>query len=477
MCGIIGVIGHEDISHEIINGLTTLQHRGQDAAGVVMFNGNFKLKKGSGQVNEVFKTMDLSTLHGHCGLGHVRYSTAGSTDAVDAQPIAVNYPYGLAMVHNGNVVNFHELKKTLYEEHHRLLDTSNDVALILYTFASELEQKDLKNLKVDDIFDTVEEVQKKVKGAYSAMTIIANRGILAFSDPYGIRPLVMGRKYTDQGVVYAFASESTTFDYLGYELIRDLSPGEMVFIDTNHREHVRIGVKKKQAFCVFEYIYFAREDTKIHNRRVATERVRMGKQLAETFRKTGLKPDIVIDVPNSAYFFASGLAEDLEVPYRRGLAKNTHMGRSFITPNQAAREKMVKQKLNPILDIVEGKKVAVVDDSIVRGTTSKRIVKLLREAGAKEVYFVSASPPIKYPCIYGIDMSVKKEILASHYEIPEIAKYIGADAVVYQTLEDLKELYHDLPICHACFSGKYPTGATKEILNAIEREKMESNRA
>ena len=427
-------------------------------------------------VNEVFKDIDFKTLKGNCGLGHVRYSTLGSTDAVDAQPIAVNYPYGLAMVHNGNVINFKELKKTLYEEHHRLLDTSNDVALILYTFASELERKDLKHLKVDDIFDTVQEVQRKVKGAYSALTIIAKRGILAFSDPYGIRPLVMGKKYTDQGVVYAFASESSTFDYLGYEMMRDLRPGEMIFIDNNHHVYERIGEKKQQAFCVFEYIYFAREDTKIHNRLVATERVRMGKKLAETFKETGLQPDIVIDVPNSAYFFASGLAENLGVPYRRGLAKNYHMGRSFITPNQEAREKMVKQKLNPIKDIVQGRKIAVVDDSIVRGTTSKRIIKMLRAAGAKEVYFVSASPPIKYPCIYGIDMSVKKEILASNYEISEIAHYIGADAVVYQKLEDLQELYKDLPICHACFSGQYPTGVTKEILEDIEREKMESNR-
>jgi amidophosphoribosyltransferase len=476
MCGIIGVCGYKDVSHEIINGMSTLQHRGQDAAGVVTFNGNFKLKKGNGHVSTVFNDMLPDQLEGYCGLGHVRYSTMGSTDAVDAQPIAVNYPFGLAMFHNGNVINFKELRKYLYEEHHRLLDTSNDVALILYTFASELEQRDLKNLTVDDIFDSVDQVQKKVKGAYSAMTIIANRGFLAFTDPYGIRPLVMGRKLSDQGVVYAFASESTTFDYLGYEYMQDLSPGEMIFIDNNHQIHSRIGKTKKQAFCVFEYIYFAREDTSIHKRLVASERVRMGKQLAETFKKTGLKPDIVIDVPNSAYFFASGLAEGLEVPYRRGMAKNYHMGRSFITPNQELREKMVKQKLNPIRDIVVGKKIAVVDDSIVRGTTSKRIVKLLRDAGAKEVYFVSASPPIKHPCIYGIDMSVKKEILASHYEIDEIARYIGADAVVYQSLEDLETMYNDLPICHACFSGKYPTGITKELLEEIEEEKLGSNR-
>lgn len=476
MCGIIGVVGYEDVSHEIINGLVTLQHRGQDSAGMVTFDGNFRLKKGTGTVDNVFKHVNLNSFKGYCGLGHVRYSTIGSTEEVDAQPIAVNYPYGLAMVHNGNVINFNQIRKQLYEDHHRLLDTSNDVALILYTFASHLELKNLADLSVDEIFDTVQEVQHKIKGAYSALTIIANRGFLAFTDPYGIRPLVMGRKFTDQGVVYAFASESSTFDYLGYEMMRDLKPGEMVFIDQNRQVHTRIGKTKKQAFCVFEYIYFSREDTVIHDRLVATERVRMGKKLAEAFRKSGLQPDIIIDVPNSAYFFASGLAEELDVPYRRGMAKNHFMGRSFITPNQAEREKMVKQKLNPIRDIVQGKKIAVVDDSIVRGTTSKRIVQMLRDAGAKEVYFVSASPPIKHPCIYGIDMSVKKEILASHYEIDEISRYIGADAVVYQPLEALRDLYRDLPICDACFSGKYPTGVTKELLQEIEQEKLNSDR-
>ncbi|MCK5851408.1 amidophosphoribosyltransferase [bacterium] len=477
MCGIIGISGYKNIAPEIVNGLTTLQHRGQDSAGVVTFNGNFHMKKGNGLVSSVFSGYDMEKISGYCGLGHVRYATFGSTDEVDAQPIAVNYPYGLAMVHNGNVVNFKQLKKRLYEENHRLIETSNDVALILYTFAAELEKKDLKHLKVEDIFDTVETVQQLVKGAYSAMTVIANRGFLAFADPHGIRPLVMGRKFTDQGVVYAFTSESTTFDYLGYEIMRDLEPGEMIFIDNNKQIHSHIGKKKKQAFCVFEYIYFAREDSIMHKRLVASERVRMGVPLAKTFEKHGLNPDIVIDVPSSAYFFASSMAEELNIPYRRGFAKNPHMGRSFITPNQEQREMMVKQKLNPIRDIVKGKKVAVVDDSVVRGTTSKRIVQLLKDAGVKKVYFVSASPPIKFPCIYGIDMSVKKEILASHYDAEQICRYIGADEMIYQSLEDLKTMYQDLPVCHACFSGEYPTGVSKAMLDEIETEKLNSNRA
>lgn len=476
MCGVIGVFGYDNVATDIINGLQTLQHRGQDSAGLVIFNGTFKMHKGNGHVSTVFKNLPIDRFIGEIGLGHVRYSTIGSTEAVDAQPVVVNYPYGLAMVHNGNVVNFNELRRKLYEEHHRLLDTSNDVALILYTLATQLEKKDLRNLSVDDIFDSVQRVQEIVQGAYSAITIIANKGFLAFADPYGIRPLVMGRKFTDKGVVYAFASESTTFDFLGYELMRDLKPGEMIFIDNDRHIHSKIGVTKRQAFCVFEYIYFAREDSVIHNRLVASERVRMGKRLAEKFKKTGLQPDIIIDVPNSAYFFASAMAEELGIPYRRGLAKNHHIGRSFITPNQQEREKMVRQKLNPIRDIVCCKKVAVVDDSIVRGTTSKRIVEMLRKAGAKEVYFISASPPVKHPCIYGIDMSVKREILASHYDVEEIRRYLEADAVIYQDLEDLIDLYKDLPICHACFSGRYPTGASADVLEEIEKEKLKSNR-
>ncbi len=476
MCGILGVYGHEDVAPELIYGLTALQHRGQDSAGVITFNGNFKIKKGLGHVNTVFKDKNLERLTGTSGIGHVRYATMGSTDILDAQPYAVNYPFGLAMVHNGNVINFVQLRKSLYEDHHRLLETSNDVALILYSFASELEQKDLENLTVEDIFDTVEATQNRVKGAYSAITIIANTGFLAFTDPYGIRPIVLGRRYMDKGVDYVFASETTCLDYLGYEFVKDLKPGEAVFIDKKRQVHSRLCKKEKQAFCIFEFIYFAREDSIIHNRLVASERVRMGKKLAETMRKTGLEPDIIIDVPSSAYFFASSMAEELGIPYRRGLAKNNHIGRSFITPNQKEREEMVRQKLNPIRDVIKGKKVAVVDDSIVRGTTSKNLVRILKANGAKKVYFVSAAPPIKFPCIYGIDMSIKEEIIAAHYEPKEIARYIEADAVIYQRLDDLKELYSDLPCCYACFSGNYPTGVTNEMIDEIEREKLGSNR-
>jgi amidophosphoribosyltransferase len=474
MCGIIGIYGQDEVAQDLILGLTAIQHRGQDAAGIVTFQRQFHISKGLGLVNNVFDPSHLARLKGSCGIGHVRYTTQGRNEVLNAQPFAVNYPFGLAMAHNGNVVNFRKLRRDLYEEHHRLLETSNDLELILYTFASEMERRDLKHLDIDDIFATVAATQRRVKGAYSTITIIANRGFLAFTDPFGNRPLVMGRKFTPRGIAYAFASESTCFDYLGYELIRDLRPGEAVFIDPRRRVHTRICEHTEGAFCIFEYIYFAWEDSVIYGRSVAGERVKMGRMLARTFQESGLEPDIVIDVPMSAYFFASGLAEELGVPYRRGLAKNSHVGRSFISPTQKEREQVVRQKLNPIKDVVRGKKIAVVDDSIVRGTTSRHLVRLLRQAGAREVYFVSASPPIRYPCIYGIDMSIKREMIAANYEIEGISRYMGAEAVIYQKLEDLQKLYQDLPCCYACFSGEYPTEVTEQELQEIEEERYRS---
>lgn len=476
MCGIVGFYGHHDVVYELVSGLTALQHRGQDSAGIVTFNDTFHVKKGLGLVSDVFKEKNFHRLTGHSGIGHVRYTTQGSNELLNVQPFAVNYPFGLAMVHNGNVINFKELRKSLYEEHHRLLETSNDLELLLYTLASELEIKDLKHLTVDDIFESVKATQQKVRGAYSTMTMIANRGFLVFNDPYGIRPVIMGQKLTDQGVVYGFASESTCFDYLGYETIADLEPGQTVFIDRDMNVHTRLTHQEGRNFCIFEYIYFAREDSVLHKRLVASERVRMGKLLAKTIQQSGLNPDIVIDVPSSAYFFASSLAEELRIPYRRGLSKNNHIGRSFIQPTQQERERTVRHKLNPIKAIIQGKKVAVVDDSIVRGTTSKRLVTLLRQAGADKVYFISAAPPIRHPCIYGIDMAVSTELIAVNKTTQEVADFIGADALIYQSLDDLRTLYPNYPMCDACFSGCYPTGNATEALQHIEQERIASKK-
>ena len=474
MCGILGLWSREDIAERLIYGMATLQHRGQDAAGAVTFDGMFHIKKGHGLVEQVFAEKHLERLRGSCGLGHIRYATRGSTDSVDAQPIYVNYPYGLAMVHNGNVTNFHAVRESLYRDHHRLVDTSNDVALLLYAFAAHLEQRDLANLSIGDLFDCVQQTQEYVHGAYAVIALVANHGMLAFTDPHGIRPLSIGIR--EDGDV-AIASESSSFDYLGYEHLSDLGPGEAILVDNDMTIHRYQGLKKKQAFCVFEYLYFAREDSVIHDRLVADERVHMGRALAATVRAAGIRPDTVIDVPASGYFFASALAEALDVPYRRGLAKNSHVGRSFIASTQKRREHLVRQKLNPIRNVVDGKRVAVVDDSIVRGTTSRHLVSLLRAAGAREVSMISAAPAIRYPCIYGIDMSTHEELLAADRDTEAIRVLLGADAVVYQPLEALMDLYNDLPCCYACFNGAYPTGSCSDVLSDIARDKQLSNRA
>jgi amidophosphoribosyltransferase len=474
MCGILGIYGYDDISRELVYGLTALQHRGQDAAGVVTFDQRFRLQKGLGTISHVFCEDDLKKLPGYIGIGHVRYATQGRNDVPDAQPFAVNYPFGLAMVHNGNVLNFGELRRMIFEQHHRLLETSSDLELILYMLAAELERKDLTALSTEDLFSAVEAVQERVVGAYATITIIANRGMLAFNDPRGMRPLVMGKKCSRKGVVYALASETNCFDYLGFESCGDLAPGEAILIDASRNVHRRVCRARKPAFCVFEYIYLAREDSILHGRLVAGERVRMGKRLAKAYRQAGIEADCIIDVPSSGYFFASGMAEELGIPYRRGLAKNNYVGRSFISPTEDERAHTVRQKLNPIRDVIRGRRVAVVDDSIVRGTTSRHLVKLLRDAGAEKVFFVSASPPIRYPCVYGVDMSIKSEMIAANLAVPDIARLLGADGVVYLPLEDLEDLYRDLPICCACFSGEYPTGTSKELLHQIEDERTDS---
>jgi amidophosphoribosyltransferase len=473
MCGILGLWSQTDIAERLIYGMATLQHRGQDAAGAVTFDGMFHMKKGLGLVSQVFGEKHLQRLRGTSGIGHIRYATMGSTETVDAQPLYVNYPYGLAMVHNGNVVNFGKVRETLYRDHHRLVDTSNDVALLLYTFAAHLEQRDLANLTIDDLFECVRATQAQVHGAYSVVAIVANHGLLAFTDPHGIRPLSVGiRKDGDVAV----ASETSSFDYLGYKHHSDLGPGEAILVDPDMNIHRAQGLQKKRAFCVFEYIYIAREDSIIHDRLVADERVRMGHALADAVRAAGIQPDTVIDVPASGYFAASALAEALDIPYRRGLAKNSHVGRSFIASTQRKREHLVRQKLNPIGSVVRGKRIAVVDDSIVRGTTSRHIVGLLRSARAREVFMISAAPPIRFPCMYGIDMSTQEELLASNRSLEDIKQTLGADAVVYQSLETLMDLYQDLPCCYACFNGKYPTGGADSALRDIAREKHGSDR-
>ncbi len=474
MCGIVGFYGKPNIVSELLIGLNALQHRGQDAAGIITFEKTFHVKKGLGLVGNVFEQRHFDRLRGDIGVGHVRYTTQGTNELVNAQPIAANYPFGIAMAHNGNVTNFEEMGKVLYEEYHTLPATTNDLELILYTFASELNKKDLAHVQVADIFDAVHRTQSKVHGAYAVIAAIANHGLLAFCDPNGIRPLIMGKQETEHGTVYGFASETVCFDHLGYEVVRDLQPGEIVFIDNNKNVHSSIGQQNGQNFCVFEFIYFAREDSTIHGKLVAGQRVKMGRALGKKIIELGLEPDMVIDVPSSGYFAASGLAEVLGIPYKRGLVKSNYIGRSFISPNQGEREAIVRRKLNPLGKTIKGKKIAVVDDSIVRGTTSKRIVQTLKEAGAKEVYFISAAPPVLNPCIYGIDMSVTTELIAAQKSMEEIRLFIEADALIYLPLEELKEIFAELPTCMACLDGFYPTKGADDALSLIEQERIDA---
>jgi amidophosphoribosyltransferase len=472
MCGIVGIVGPTPVAKEILFGLTALQHRGQDAAGVVTFDRRFHTIKGKGLVSQVFPNdASVEGLTGNMGLGHVRYATQGSTDVADAQPFSIGYPFGLAMIHNGNVTNFDELRERLYRDHHRLIETSNDVELLLYALSSAVQRHDLGNLAVADLFRSVEEVQLVAEGAYSALALVAGKGMLAFRDIYGIRPMLLGQKLTPQGKSVIVTSETTVLDVLGYDLVRDLKPGEAVFVATDGTVTAHGGKEGVGAFCAFEFVYFAREDSTLNGQLVAQARYMLGQKLAPQVRALGIQPDIVIDVPSSAYFAATGLAEALGVPYRRGFSKNNHVGRSFIVPTQLERERVVRQKLNPMREVVEGKKVAIVDDSIVRGTTSKHIVKLLRDVGATAVYFISAAPPIKHPCVYGIDMATREEIIAANHTTEEIREFIGADAVVYQRLEDLKEMYAKFAGCFACFSGEYPTQLHEGILARIQDER------
>ncbi len=411
---------------------------------------------------------------GDIGIGHVRYTTHGSNELKNAQPIGTNYPFGISMCHNGNVTNFKAISERLPKEYHILPNTTNDLEVILYTFVSELRNvNNLAKVTLDDIFDAVKVTQERVQGAYSVVAVFANHGLLAVSEPNGIRPLILGKKETAQGVIYGVASETVCFDHLDYEVVRDLEPGEMIFIDEQKNIHSRKGYHLEQRFCVFEYIYFAREDSLFQKRTVAGQRVKMGRQLAKKVQALGLKPDIVIDVPNSGYFAASGLAEELGIPHKRGLVKSNYIGRSFISSKQSEREDIVKRKLNPIAKTIRNQKIAVVDDSIVRGTTSKRIVKILRDAGAAEIYFISAAPPLLHPCIYGIDMSMTTELIAANKSIEEIRDYIGADAVIYQSLSELKNQFDEMGVntCMACLSGDYPTPNAQLALQEIERER------
>jgi amidophosphoribosyltransferase len=478
MCGFIGVIGSDAAVHEIYDGLLTVQHRGQDAAGIITYDGRFHIKKGEGLVRDIFSAANMKRLQGELGVGHVRYPTVGSGGGEDAQPFTVNYPFGIVIAHNGNVANYEELRGELTDDGLRHLYSGCDVEVLLNVFADALAREGKAGFSVDAYYAAVREVYRKVRGAYSVVGYVAGHGLFAFRDPFGIKPIAMGRRRSNGGVAHAVASESVVLTTIGYELLPPDPPGQALFIDLEGNVHRRQVADSQHHPCVFEFVYFARPDSYLEGISVYQSRLRMGQRLAETFRRTGLSADVVIPVPDSARTAALALASALGLPYREGLVKNRYVGRTFIMANDGERRSSVRRKLNSIDEEFRGKDVLLVDDSIVRGNTSRQIVQLARMAGARRVLFASTSPPLIHPCVYGIDMSTRREFVARDRTHEQIAEQVGADAVIYQTLDDLVEAVMEgqpeiEKMCSACFSGNYPTGdITPEMLLQIETERI-----
>ncbi|MEO0480004.1 MAG: amidophosphoribosyltransferase [Planctomycetota bacterium] len=469
-----------DVVADVLAGLLAVQHRGQDAAGIVTFDDRFFAKKGRGLVRDVLDQGDLARLTGSMGVGHVRYPTVGGNADEDVQPFWVDFPVGIAMAHNGNVTNFHELKDNYFRQQNPQgrLGSNCDLEAVLYVFAGHLFNKGTERLEPADVRDAVSEVFRVVKGAYSVAGVIAGAGMYAFRDPYGIKPAILGRRDSEEGTSFAVASESVVLDVAGYEVVRDLKAGELLWIDNDRNFHSFELGEQTHRPCVFEYVYFSRPDSTIDTASVYESRVRLGRSLAHRWQSFGLEADAVIPVPESACTAAQSMAEELGIPYREGFVKNRYVGRTFIMPNDKARRSSIRQKLNPIRSEFEGKSVLIVDDSIVRGNTSRQIVKVARQMGAKKVYLASYSPPLRFPCPYGIDMSTKTEFIARDRDEGQIAAEIGADKVVYQELDEMIETVASLmdspkDFCRACFNGEYPTeDVTDEMWSAIERDRI-----
>jgi len=482
MCGIIGIIGNQDVAQDIYDGLIVLQHRGQDAAGMVVYDGfRFNMKKGNGYVRDVFRTKNMMRLHGNIGIGHVRYPTAGSYDASESQPFYVNSPFGIALIHNGNLTNYHALKNEVLKDNIRHLNTKSDSEVLVNVVANEILRLKKTKLQPKDLFKAMEKVYKRLNGSYSCVMLIANHGLVAFRDPNGIRPLLFGKKETAfLQTEYIFASENAALDVLDFKFVSDVKPGEVIYIDMRHKVHRKMCAKpSKKAMCIFEYIYLARPDSSLDGVNVYKTRYRMGKFLAKQIKASGIKIDSVIPIPDSARSCALAIADELKLPYREGLVKNRYVGRTFIMPGQEIRKKSIKYKLNPIDLEIRGKNILLVDDSIVRGNTSKKIVNMVRECKPKKIYFVSSAPPLRWPCLYGVDMPSKKEFIAHNLNTEEIAKVIGVDKLFYQTLDDLIESARagnpKMGFCTACFNGNYPTKEiTKELLERIEIAREQS---
>ncbi|WP_374090191.1 amidophosphoribosyltransferase [Methylomicrobium lacus] len=467
MCGIAAIVSHQYVNQELFDALTVLQHRGQDAAGIVTCeNGRLHLRKENGLARDVFTNAQMLKLRGNMGIAHVRYPTAGCTSSAEAQPFYVNSPFGLTLAHNGNLTNTDELKQALFVEDQRHINTDSDSEVLLNVFAHELQSLGKLDLSVDDVFEAVRGVHRRCRGAYAVVIMITGVGILGFRDPHGIRPIVYGERKSDKGSEFMIASESVALDVLGFELIRDIEPGEAVFIEESGELHTRqCSDTVDHCPCIFEYVYFARPDSIIDDISVYKARLRMGEKLAEKIQREWPDHDIdvVIPIPDTSRTAALQMANKLGVKFREGFIKNRYIGRTFIMPGQKMREKSVRQKLNAIGLEFEGKNVLLVDDSVVRGTTSEQIIQMARDAGAKKVYFASAAPPVRYPNVYGIDMPAAHELIAHNLSEEEVGKAIGADRIIYQDLQDLIDAVRkgNPAIKHfdtSCFSKEYITG-------------------
>lgn len=469
MCGIIGIVAKNPVNQAIYDGLTVLQHRGQDAAGMVTCDeSKLYLRKDNGLVRDVFHTRHMLGLKGNMGIGHVRYPTAGCSSSAEAQPFYVNSPYGITLAHNGNLTNAEILKEDLMRDDLRHLNTNSDSEVLLNILAHELNVcgKPRDKLQAKDIFQAVKRLHRRCKGGYAAVAMITGVGILGFRDPNGIRPVIFGERKTDIGTEFIIASESVAIDALDFQRIRDIEPGEAVFITREGELHtLQCADDPKHSPCIFEHVYLARPDSIIDGISVYKARLRMGEKLAKKILKLYPKHDIdvVIPIPDSSRTSALPLANKLGVKYREGFVKNRYIPRTFIMPGQSIRKKSVRQKLNAIDLEFKGKNVLLVDDSIVRGTTSREIVQMAREAGAKRVYIASAAPPVRYPNVYGIDMPTAAELIAYNRTVEEVAETIGADWLVYQDIDDLinsaqrgnkKITKFDT----SCFTGEYVTG-------------------
>jgi amidophosphoribosyltransferase len=467
MCGIVGIVARSSVNQAIYDALTVLQHRGQDAAGIMTCDADrLYLRKSNGLVRDVFQARHMLRLKGNVGIGHVRYPTAGCSSSAEAQPFYVNSPYGIALGHNGNLTNADELSADLFREDLRHINTDSDSEILLNVFAHELQRQGKFSVEPDDVFETVAAVHRRCRGAYSVVAMIIGYGVVGFRDPNGIRPLVYGKRQTDQGTEYMIASESVALDTLGFELVRDVEPGEAVYIDLKGALHTRqCAENPSYAPCLFEFVYFARPDSIMDDVSVHKARLRMGEKLADKVLREWPDHDIdvVIPIPDTSRTSALQMSYKLGVVYREGFIKNRYIGRTFIMPGQKQRKKSVRQKLNPIDLEFKGKNVLLVDDSIVRGTTSHQIIQMARDAGARKVYFASAAPPVRYPNVYGIDMPAAEELIAHGRSVAEIAQAIGADRMIYQDLDDLVQAVRkgNLRIERfdaSVFNGEYVTG-------------------